>query len=227
MTLMLALIGAGAATAETARPAKVPDEVRQLAGPFDLTDAEGHRRCALALEAKIQGTGFALGFDKPTCVGAMPFLATVTSWSRGPASAIRLLDGTGRVVAEFGETEDGLYEMARAGEGVFFLSRAGGTEPAGPTPAELTGTWSFARQPGRPICSVTLTEEPADGDSYRLTLAGTCDQTIKSFAPVSWRLDRADIVITSGQGDQVRFERTEDNIWRRVSDASRPLFLTR
>lgn len=228
--LLLALAVSGPAMAETARPAaaaKVPDEVKELAGPFELTDAEGHRRCAMALEARSQGAGFALTFDKPTCVGAMPFLSSVTAWTRGPASSIRLTDGTGRVVAEFGETEDGLYEMARPGEGVFFLSHAGTTETTELSPSDLVGAWAFARQPGKAVCTVTLTEEPANEDSYRLTLAGGCDQGILTFSPVSWRIEKTDIVMVNAKSDQLRFERTEDKVWRKVPEAGKPLLLTR
>ena len=229
--LFLALVLSGTASAETARPpaaaAKVPDEVRQLAGAFELTDAEGHRRCAIALDAKPQGAGFALSFDKPACIAALPFLSSVVAWSRGPASAIRLIDGAGRVVAEFGETEDGLYEMVRSGEGVFFLSHAGSNEPDDLNPGDLVGAWAFARQPGKAICKVTLTEEPADEDNYRLTLATGCDQGVTTFGPVSWRIEKTDIVMVSGKGDQLRFERTEDKVWRKVPEAGKPLLLTR
>ncbi|WP_170263423.1 protease inhibitor Inh/omp19 family protein [Blastochloris sulfoviridis] len=222
--------------AETAKPQKapeavpaatVPDEVRDLAGAFEITDAESTRRCAMTLDARVQSGGFALAFDKPACAAALPFLSTVNAWALGPAGAIRLIDGTGRTVAEFGETEDGLYEMARSGEGIFFLSRAGGSEPPGPVPADLAGTWSFARQPDRPICKVTLTEKPATEDTFKLSLAAGCDQTITSFAPVSWRIERTDMVILSSSGDQLRFEQTEDNVWRKVPEGNRPLLLIR
>ncbi|NJL08824.1 MAG: AprI/Inh family metalloprotease inhibitor [Methylacidiphilales bacterium] len=201
--------------------------MRELAGPFELTDADATRHCAITLEARAQGTGFALAFDKPACSAALPFLSTVTAWALGPAGAIRLLDGSGRAVAEFGETEDGLYEMARSGEGVFFLSHAGGMEPAGPALTDLAGTWSFARQPSRPICKVTLTEEPADDDAFKLTLAADCDQAITAFAPVSWRIERSDIVVMSSRGDQLRFEPSEGNVWRKVPEGNRPLLLMR
>jgi hypothetical protein len=231
LVVLLALVVSGAASAEPARPpapaAKVPEEVRGLAGPFELADAEGHRRCAMTLEAKSQGAGFALTFDKPACVGALPFLSSVAAWNRGPTSSIRLIDGGGRVVAEFGETEDGVYEMARSGEGVFFLSHAGGNEPDELSPGDLVGAWAFARQPGKAICKVTLTEEPANEDTYRLTLASGCDQGITIFGPVSWRIEKTDIVMVSGKGDQLRFERTEDKVWRKVPEAGKPLLLTR
>jgi hypothetical protein len=234
--LLLALSLASPAAAETAKPPKapeaapvmkVPDEVRDLAGAFEITDAESTRRCAMTLDIRVQNGGFGLAFDKPACSAAMPFLTTVTAWALGPAGAIRLIDGAGRTVAEFGETEDGLFEMARSGEGIFFLARAGGSEPPGPVPADLAGTWSFARQPDRPICKVTLTEEPAAADTFKLSLATGCDQTITSFAPVSWRIERADVVILSSRGDQLRFEQTEDNVWRKVPEGNRPLLLIR
>ncbi|NJL50830.1 MAG: AprI/Inh family metalloprotease inhibitor [Blastochloris sp.] len=205
----------------------MPDEVIELAGPFELTDAEGHHRCAMALEAKSQGAGFVLTFDRPACVRALPFLSSVAAWSQGPASSIRLIDVSGRVVAEFGETEDGLYEMVRSGEGVFFLSHAGGNEPVDLNPGDVFGTWAFARQPDKPICKVTLTEEPANEDTYQLALADGCDQGITTFGPVSWRIEKTDIVMVSAKGDQLRFERTEDKAWRKVPEAGKPLLLTR
>ncbi|NJO54754.1 MAG: AprI/Inh family metalloprotease inhibitor, partial [Bacteroidales bacterium] len=99
--------------------------------------------------------------------------------------------------------------------------------PAGPALADLAGTWSFARQPGRPICKVTLTEEPAGDDAFKLTLDAGCDQAITAFAPVSWRIERSDIVVMSSRGDQLRFEQSEGTVWRKVPEGNRPLLMMR
>ena len=198
-----------------------------MPGTYELTDAAGKRHCTLALEARVAAPGFALSQTTAECTAAFAFLATVAAWAPGPASTIRLIDKAGHLVAEFGETEVGLYDTARPGEGVFFLSNAANAAARDPTPAELAGAWTFARAAGRPICRLTLTDRRIGAEDFALSLAAGCDAAIVALGLTSWRTDHSDLVFNLKAGDPLRFEREEDKLWRKVPEGSDPLTLTR
>jgi hypothetical protein len=50
---------------------------------------------------------------------------------------------------------------------------------------------------------------------------------VARFEPVSWRLDRDDVVLLSPRGDVMRFGRQEGGGWAKVPEMPRPLLMTR
>jgi hypothetical protein len=95
------------------------------------------------------------------------------------------------------------------------------------TPTDLVGTWSFAREPGRPMCRLTLSNQRVGNDNFGLSVANGCDQSLTAFGFLSWRIERNDLVFNSKSGEQLRFEQTEENLWRKIPEGSRPLLLSR
>jgi len=227
--LVLSMVPASAQAPQPAasQSAAIPDAVQTLAGAYELADADAKRRCAITLEARVAAPGFGLSFAAAECNAAFTFLAPAIAWTPGPASTIRLLDKASHVVAEFGETETGLYEMARPGEGVFFLASAANAAPRDPTPAELAGTWTLARQTGRPICRLTLTDRRVGNDNFALSLAAGCDPAFTALGPVSWRTEHSDLVFNLKTGESLRFEQEEEKLWRKVPEDKDPLMLSR
>ena len=225
---LIAPIAALALLATAGAHAQDKPDPAQLAAAYQLANADGDRVCAMTLKPDAAGAAFAITFDKAACADAIPFAGDVTAWTPGPGDSIRLLGAKGVLIAEFTEGVAGSWEALREGDGVYFLtnpSLADATKQA--QPADLFGNWDVARTAGKPVCRMEFKEEASDDGSYQLALAPDCDVGIVRFGPVSWRIERGDLVLTSDQGDTLRFALQEEGGWAKVPESSRPLLLTR
>lgn len=217
-----ALLVAGSAQAQD-RP-----DAATLAAAYQLANADGDRTCAMTLKPDAAGSAFAISFDKAACADAIPFSADVTAWTPGPGDSIRLLGPKGVLIAEFTEGVAGSWEALREGDGVYFLTNPKLADPAKQAqPADLFGTWDAARTAGKPVCRMEFGQEGSDDGGYQLELSADCDAGILRFGPISWRLERGDLVLTSAKGDTLRFAQQEEGGWAKVPESSRPLLLTR
>jgi hypothetical protein len=54
-----------------------------------------------------------------------------------------------------------------------------------------------------------------------------CDASIASFAPVSWRIERGDVVLQSKAGDKLRFGKQEGGGWAKVPERPGPMVMVR
>src|SRR5581483_1596390 len=111
----------------------------------------------------------------------------------------------------------GMYESDRAaGEGLLFLQSAASLAPAGSTVEQVAGDWSV-QNGGKSICSLTLATNDAGNDGYALGMRSGCDATVTGFNPVSWRMDRGELVITGRSGDTWRFEQGDaPGTWQKI-----------
>lgn len=199
-----------------------------LAAAYQLANADGDRVCAMTLKPDPVGTAFAIGFDKAACADAIPFTGDVTAWTPGPGDSIRLMGARGALVAEFTEGAAGSWEALREGDGVYFLTNPNLTDPAKQAqPADLFGAWDVARTAGKPVCRMELKDEQTDDGGYGLALASGCDAAIVRFGPVSWRIERGDLVLASAKGETLRFAAQEEGGWAKVPESNRPLLLSR
>jgi hypothetical protein len=222
--LLLALASPAAAQA----PKPDPDAVRALAANYQLTNADGDRKCPMTLEPRPAGAVLALAYDRPACLALFAFLADVSGWLPGPAGSIRLMRGNARPVLEFTEGVNGTYEGIREGDAVYFLTNLQYADPAGaPQFADLVGDWNLSRPGGAAICRITLTDTPAGSESFAVRVASGCDATIVRFGPVAWRLDRGDALLLAPNGDKLRFGRQEGGEWAKIPDTPRPLVMSR
>src|SRR5216684_2363772 len=78
-----------------------------------------------------------------------------------------------------------------------------------------------------PICAVSLTDQATGDDTFVMTVKPGCDQSITRFGPISWVLDRGDIIWFSAKGERLRFGRQQEGGWAKVPDTPRPLLLAR
>lgn len=217
-----ALLSPVTAHAQDAPPAS------DLADAYQLANADGDRVCPMTLKADAAGGGYAISFDKAACADAIDFTVDVTNWSPGAGASIRLLGAKGVLVAEFTEGVAGNYEALIEGKGVYFLTNLRLADPAKqPQPAEQLGAWDAERTAGKPICRMTFTDEPTDTGGNALKLAPDCAASIARFAPVSWRIERGDLVLSSAKGEKLRFALRDGGGWTKVPESSRPLVLTR
>lgn len=216
------------------RPAKVDPALQAaaqtIAGPFTLTSADGTRTCVVVLRADPApgpAPAFLVTQDAGTCT-AIAFVPQLAAWMPDPSGAVRLLDGQGRLVAEFTEATGGSYEALREGDGVYFLAPPAAQSGLDVSVEEMTGDWDLARTVGKPICRWTLTAEPAPGGGRAVRVAPGCDAGLAQFAPVGWRIEGGNVLVESGAGaSAVRFARQEDGSWAKVPERGRPLLLLR
>lgn len=209
----------------TRRPAP---EQKTLAADYVLSSASGDRKCPVTLEERPVGAGFALVYDKTVCAPLFPFLNETTAWLPGVAGSIRFVNAAKRTVSEFTEGVGGQYEALRETDGVYFLSNLQFAEPADALQvADLLGNWNLARPGGPPICAVSLTDQATSEDTFVLSVKAGCDQAITRFGPVSWLLDRGDIILISAKGERLRFGRQQEGGWAKIPDTPRPLLLAR
>jgi hypothetical protein len=205
-----------------------PADVRALVASYELANANGDRKCPIALEAKSAGPGFTLNFNRVECSQLFGFLGEVTAWLPGIAGAILFVHANGRTVAEFTEGVGGVYEAIREGDAVYFLANLQFVDPAERVQiSDLYGDWNLSRRPGTAICRITLADEAAGENLLVMRVHPGCDAAVIRFGPVSWRLDRGDVVLLSQRGETLRFERGESGSWAKVPAVPRPLLMTR
>jgi hypothetical protein len=223
-------IFAALATPAAAQQAPKPDPeaVRGLAANYELTNADGDRKCPMTLDAKPAGPALTLIFNRAECVPLFAFLSDVAGWLPGPGGSIRLTRANARPVLEFTEGVGGTYEGIREGDAVYFLTNLQYSDPAdAPQFADLVGAWNLSRPGGAAICRINLTDEPAASDSFAARVDANCDATIARFGPVAWRLERGDVLLLAKNGDKLRFGRQEGGEWTKIPDTPRPLVMSR
>lgn len=230
-----AIVMVSAAIGITLAPAAVraqappsTEATKSAVGSWELSNADRDRTCALTLKGTVAPGGLALEWDGK-CAALFPFTKDVTAWTIGAREAMQLLDPKGKPLLELTEVEGGLYEGERTGEGILFLQSVGSA--AGErTAAQMTGEWSFARA-GKPVCQVTLTDQPAarpaPADSFAVTVKAGCDTAVARFAPAAWQIDRGQLVLTPKAGEPWRFEEADAVTWRRIPQGTQPLVLVR
>ncbi|HRK23995.1 MAG TPA: hypothetical protein PLQ11_03475, partial [Beijerinckiaceae bacterium] len=76
----VALLAAGAALAQQTQKSPAAPVVQTVAGGYDLTSADGSRKCLMLLRPADSPGGHALGFPAP-CRLAFPLLVSVAAWS--------------------------------------------------------------------------------------------------------------------------------------------------
>ncbi len=228
LPLFAFLLFASFAHAQTPSPGKPdPAAIRALAVNYELSSADGTRKCQVGLDARAVGASFALNMNRQACASMFGFINEVSGWQPGVAGAILLVAQNGRAVAEFTEGVGGVYEALREGDGVYFLANLQFVDPASRVQAaDIFGDWNFSRPGGGAICSATLTNEVAGEELFAIRLQPKCDPSIERFAPVAWKIQRGDLLLLSAQGETLRFER-QDGIWNKVPDKPRPLVMTR
>jgi hypothetical protein len=226
--LVAAGLVAGLATGALGATAQQgPNEAaKAMVGSWEFSNADRDKRCTITFRTDSGGPGMKLDFDKD-CAGLFPFIAEIAGWSIAENDFLRLLDAKGKPVLEFSEVESGMYEAPRPGEGILFIQNAAAAGPA-PRPADqMAGDWSVLRGAGPPICTLTLVTT-AVGPELALKVQPGCDAAVTRFAPVSWQMDRAELVLTGAHGVTWRFaEGDSPTTWQRVPEGPEPFLLVK
>jgi hypothetical protein len=219
--LVAAAVYAGAVAAETAQPS---ESAQAMVGAWELSNAERDRRCGVAFSVDPSPGGYKLELE-PECAAAFPSLADVVAWSF-LKDVLRLLDGKGAAVMEFTEVENGMFESERRAEGLIFLQTQAAVKAETRTVEQMTGDWYFLREADKPLCRITLSNEPAESDAYKVAIKPGCIKAIAAFGLATWRLDR-DQLVFQGKNGTWRFSEADPTTWERVPLTADPLLLIR
>ncbi|QCK85198.1 hypothetical protein E8L99_05085 [Phreatobacter aquaticus] len=207
-------------------------QVQRAAGPWELSNPAGDRKCELTFKPDRAAAGLALTFG-PTCAQIFPVVNGVVAWTIGPNGGIRWLDRAGGPALDFDETEVGIFEALKPGDpNVYFLTNLGLAGTALPTADEITGQWSLGQPRGRALCNLTFQPELAAGagpleQRFALEIGAGCERSIAALALASWRLERELLVIQGGGATTLTFKREPDGRWVKTPADNRPLVMSR
>jgi hypothetical protein len=204
------------------------DAAKAMVGAWELSNADRDKTCTVNFKLGTAGPTYGLDLEKK-CGETFPAVRGIVGWTFGRNDALLLVDAAGKPVLELLEVEAGMYEGLRPNEGRYLLQNAAVAAASRDRPADdMFGEWSFVigGVPGKPICALTLANTAADADNFAINVKPGCDQQIARFGPVSWRMDRGQLVL-QGKGQIWRFEENDPNTWDRIPRGRQPLTLLR
>jgi len=202
-----------------------PSAPRTMAGSWEFSNADREKTCIVTFRNEAAKVGKSIEFE-PKCATLFPFVPDVVGWRLNDNDFLRLLDAQGRSVLEFSEVESGIFEAPKPGEGILFIQNPTDLGPAPKTAEQMTGEWIIVRRTGQRVCGLTLSDTAA-GEEFVVRLQHPCDQVVTRFAPVTWQMDRGEIVLRAANGQAWRFEEGEDAKWPRVPQTASPLLMVR
>ena len=202
-----------------------PPPPRTMIGSWEFSNADREKTCTITFRNEATRVGKRVEFDA-ACAGPFPFVPQIAGWRLGDNDFLRLVDAQGNSVLEFSEVETGIFEAPKAGEGILFIQNPTDLGPAPKTAEQITGDWNIVRRTGQRICGLTLSNT-AQGEEFVVRVLPPCDPAITRFAPVTWQMDRGEIVLRAANGQSWRFEEAEDAKWQRIPQTANPLLMIR
>ena len=200
------------------------DAANAMVGAWEFSNADHDRICRFTFRTEALAGGYKLDIDR-NCASLFPSTKDIAAWSVGAYGTLRLLDARGNVVIELTEAESGIFDGFQPGEGRYVLQSAA----AAPVRSadDMVGDWAIARGTGKPVCMLTLANNPATADALALKIKPGCDALVTRFGPTAWRIDQGDLVLLSARGQIWRFEENDANTWLRVPETADPVLLVR
>jgi hypothetical protein len=219
-----ALAGGLCGVALAQEPTTPGDAANVMTGTWEFSNADHDKTCRFTFRADAVAGGYKLDVDR-NCANLFPSTKDVAGWMVDSYGSLRLLDARGNAIIELTEAEAGIFDGFQPGEGRYVLQSA----VAAPvhTVEDMVGDWAIARGTGKPICLVTLVNNPAGAENLSLKVKPGCDVFVTRFGPASWRIDRGDLVLISARGSTWRFEEDEPNTWLRVPESTDQIMLVR
>jgi Protease inhibitor Inh len=200
------------------------DAANAMIGAWEFSNADHDKICRFTFRGDASAGGYRLDIDK-NCASLFPSTKEIAAWAVDSYGTLRLLDSRGSVVVELTEAEAGIFDGFQPGEGRYVLQSAA----AAPVRSadDMVGDWAVARGTGKPICMLTLANNPAGADNLALKVKPGCDALVTRFGPTSWRIDQGELVLLSARGQMWRFEENDANTWMRVPESADPVLLVR
>jgi hypothetical protein len=200
------------------------DAANAMIGAWEFSNADHDKICRFTFRGDASAGGYRLDIDK-NCASLFPSTKEIAAWAVDSYGTLRLLDSRGSVVVELTEAEAGIFDGFQPGEGRYVLQSAA----AAPVRSadDMVGDWAVARGTGKPICMLTLANNPAGADNLALKVKPGCDALVTRFGPTSWHIDQGELVLLSARGQMWRFEENDANTWMRVPESADPVLLVR
>jgi hypothetical protein len=228
-TAALSCASAAAQSTLPATPVQITappsDAAKALVGAWEMSNAERDKVCTLTLKGDPGQGGFKLEPGR-NCATVFPVAREMATWTLSATDVLRLLDARGKPLLEFSEVESGMYEGERPGEGLYFLQSVAAAA-AVKTADQMFGEWAVTRGAGKPICGITLTNTAAGQDSYMLRVKPGCDALVTRFNPLSWKVERGELILEAARGQAWRFEESDSTTWQRVPAPADPILLVK
>ena len=145
----IAFAGLAVTNAAMAQAPALGESAKEMIGSWEFSNADRDKKCTATFSGDRTTVGFKVEFDA-NCAGQFPLVADIVGWTFPDNDLLHLLDAQGKVLVEFSEVEDGIYEAPTPGVGVLFLQNAAAA--AGPPekpPEELAGNWLLTPRIGR------------------------------------------------------------------------------
>jgi hypothetical protein len=203
------------------------DAAGAVIGSWEFSNADRDKVCHITFRAEAVSGGRRLDIDK-NCPNLFPSTKNVAAWVVDNYGDLRLVDSQGAAVIELTQVEGGMYDGFSPQEGRYILQTAAAAPVR--TAADMTGDWSIAHSPGKPICTLTLANSPAGpgaADVLTLKVKPGCDAAVMRFNPTGWRMQEGDLMLLSARGQSWQFEENDSNTWQRVPESSDPILLVR
>jgi Protease inhibitor Inh len=219
-----AIAGSYCTGAMAQQPPSLSDAANAMIGTWEFSNADHDKICKFAFRADAAAGGYKVDVDR-NCANLFPSTKDIVGWNLDSYGTLRLLDKSGNAVIELTEAETGIFDGFQPGEGRYVLQSAAAAPVH--SPEDLVGDWAIARGTGKPICVLTLANNPAGADNLSLKVKPGCDPFVVRFGPTSWKIDRGDLVLVSARGNTWRFEEDDANTWMRVPETADPVLLVR
>ena len=205
---------------------KPEDPVNAMLGAWEFSDADHNKICHFTFRGEAATGGRRLEVDKG-CVSLFPSTKNISGWALNNYGDLSLLDPHGEAVIALTQVESGMYDGFSPGEGRYVLQTAASAPVH--LPEDLVGDWAVTHGTGKPICTLTLANNPVNNATGALTLRlkTGCDPLVTRFNPNAWRIDQGELVLLSPRGQSWQFVETDPDTWQRVPESADPILLVR
>ena len=149
-----------------------------MIGAWEFSNADRDKICRFNFRAETATGGYKLDIDK-NCASMFPTTKDIVGWTVDNFGGLRLLDAGGNAVIDLSEAEVGLYDGFEPEQGRYVLQSAAAVPVR--SAEELVGDWAIARGTGKPICVLTLANNPAGADALMLKVKPGCDSNGYTF----------------------------------------------
>ena len=196
-----------------------------MTGAWEFSNADHDKICRFNFRANAIAGGSKLDIDK-NCPNLFPSTKEIVAWALDNYGNLRLLDAQSNAVIELTEVESGMFDGFTPEEGRYILQTAAAAAPMRSTD-DMVGDWAITIGNGKPVCTLTLANNPAGSDAFALKIKPGCDVMVTRFGPTAWRLEQGGLALLSARGQSWQSEANDANTWQRVPESSDPILLIR
>lgn len=195
----------------------------------------------IAVEATGQGCIVALSSQKTSggrvfalsagCSLTDSALKQAAAWDFNDKGGVVFRRRDGSLVLSFVELPDGSFEeTTRPAAKRLMLAAANEGQERLITPKLIVGRWQFRRPGGMPICTVTLTDEPAgrEREDRALKFEPGCDARVMKLQLIKWHVEAALLIMIGAEtADLTLVPKADGRFIKAAKEGGLPLELVR